>query len=325
MGISVRTSTLSPVTAYGNVINVDFSSDVGSGERVLAYSVALSYFRFQWATDSHNSFADVGQIGITLVPNLTGNTVSITANMVLTDYDGSGAAEPADAGNDGRESYVRVTVIAYIASSDNNAYAVLGTAYGVNGSTPAVPISPSGVPLTYAFISGFNATASSAAGMKSLNVSVSAGTASNNSVPLTGACSTVGDNGTTTGTVDVGVLSTPNTSFGVNLLSNLSWSKPDEENGMSCAFSTTFPLSAGQSIAHAGVILQKLFLTFDDPHSVEYLEAGVTTDPLTISGGTVSGSLILNLYKNGAWPDEYWIDKSSTLTAYVVAQLTTAS
>src|SRR6266480_1028823 len=130
MGISVRMVYM-PYTSYmtmaGMQMAFDFSADVGAGESILAHTLGLSFFQVRYATDSGETSEQIGQMGVTMVPNQIGNVIYYTANLFLTDFDGSGGCEAQDVS--GQNSYVWATCVAYIGTSLSDQTAVLCTAY----------------------------------------------------------------------------------------------------------------------------------------------------------------------------------------------------
>jgi hypothetical protein len=324
-GISVRlymTPYADFLNAAGTQMVLDFSGDVNvnEGESVLAYTVGLSFFQVRYATDSSESSENMGQMAVSLIPNLVNNTVYVTANLILTDFDGSGASEYQDVSD--RNSYVCVTGIAYIGTSLSDQTAVLCTAYDLSGagtSSTDITINSSEEVQNLYFLSGFDVYFSPKGQNSEPNgFSVSTGsnisgsTASlNGKVALTNSMSS-------DGTVDVGFLST----LGVNNYAikewSSTWSSANSSGIQTAGISETFTIPTGYStISNAGLVIQKVDLSVGKDHHIQMVEFGLLSGGLTISGDTVTGTMGVNMY--GERDGNYYLD-SGDLTAYLIVQ-----
>ncbi|MFL6276567.1 MAG: hypothetical protein ACJ74G_15365 [Blastocatellia bacterium] len=323
-GISVRLVEMdysSYVTVAGTQISLDFSSDVGEGESVLAYTVGLSFFQVRYATDSSESSEDIGQMGVSLVPNQVGNTVYVTVNQILTDFDGSGASENQDVS--GRNSYVWITGIAYIGTSLSNQTAIVCTAYDLPStgtSSPGIAINSSvGVDNNY-FLSGFDVYFSPKGGSAEpdgFSVSASANISSSIAT-LNGKVALDTSGQSSTGSVDVGFMST----FGVNNYAVKEWSntwgKASNSNFQTASLSESFTIPEGYTkISNAGLLLQKVDLSVGNDHHIQEIGFGVVDNGLTISGDTVTGTLGVSMW--GDRDGNYYLN-SGDLTAYLIVQ-----
>lgn len=309
-------------TAAGSVLQFDFSEDVGADETVLSYTLGLNSFQAQYATDSPDASEPVGQMGVTLIPNLVGNKLYVTANIILTNFDGSSASENQDVS--GRNSYVGVTAIAFIGTSlPANQTAVLCTAYELSGAgtnSPTILTSSSQDASPSYFLSGFDVSVSPLGNTNepsgfSFETSING----RGSVELSGKVSLANKN-SSTGTVDVGLLSTDETinNYGTQPFS-YSCGSQKSPTGSGASLQATFSIPSGySSITNAALLIQSVDLTFDAAHYLQVLQFGINnaSEP-SISGDQVSYSIGLNMFGNR--DGDYHLH-SGQITGIVIAQ-----
>ncbi|RKH81436.1 hypothetical protein D7Y21_30310 [Corallococcus sp. AB045] len=325
MRICVKTAVMPKNKTWASPMKVDFSEDLLPGERVLGAMAGLSYFRLYYADNGSTSEA-VGQASVTLVPNLTEDAVHVTASLVMTNYNGADAACSTD--GSGHDSFVRITVVAVLGLMNPAYQAVAGNLYGLSGQWgEAIPIASASAEAR-AFLAGFYIAGSSAKEVSSLSFTSSVEKPGGAQAKVSGKAAQSGDE-ERTGTADVAFLSTDGvTSYRVLSIDTASskWTEVDDErDGVTCAFSVTPTLNAGETVRRAGVLLQNVNINFerDKTSDLELFEAGVTSDTLSISNGkTISGTLILNIFNSRAG-DDYGIapPPTSNLTAFVIAEI----
>lgn len=324
MRICVKTAVMPKEKTWGSPIRVDFSDDLFEGERVLAAMVGLSYFRAYYA-DNGSTSEPVGQLSVTLVPNLEDEAVLVTANLVMTNYTGGEAASSTD--GEGHDSFVRITVVAALGVTLSGNQVVAGNLSGLAGDWDApIPIASQSAEAR-AFLSGFFIAGGSAMEVSSLSLTTSAARPGGAVATVSGTASLSGEE-ERSGTADVAFLSTDGvTTYRVLSINTNSdkWSEISESLGVKCDFSVKPTLSEGESVGRAGVLLQNVTLDFesDKKSDVELFEAGVTSDDLTFAtDGTISGTLIMNIF-NSRTGDDYGIQPppTSNLTAFVVAEI----
>lgn len=318
-------------TSYGTGLTFDFSEDVGEGNSILAYSVGLSGFQVFYATQSNESYENVQQFSINLVPNLINNTVVVTANIVLTDYDGDAASEAQDVSD--RQSYAIVTVIAIAGKTATNDWALVNifgqAAASTSPGSPNIPI-PASPQFNSAFISGFNFAYESGNGHGVLglyaNVSSTAGTQSN-SVSLSGEVTMDADNNYSNNTslIDLGLIAA--TTPGSGEMQNFqivgvspTWNSPDSGYGITGSFTQTISdIPSGYQISNAAFLMTKIDLHYgnNNYHNLGTIAAGLQhATTVTVSGNTLTGSLVMNVYADE--PTERVIDSGSSLSGFVV-------
>jgi hypothetical protein len=325
-GISVRMVYM-PYTSYMTIAGMqmvfDFSKDVSAGESILAYTVGLSFYQVRYATDSSDSSEEVGQMGVTMVPNLVGKMIYYTANLILTDFDGSGGAEQQDAGG-GRNSYVWATCVAYIGTSLSDQTAVLCTAYDLtSSSSPNISISAN-EPLNYCFISGFDVYISPK-GESQEPIEFSATANSNISgtdLTLSGDIELT-SGGSSTGTMDIGLISTSGiTNFAIATPA-ITWGDTDGQNGQTASISHEFTIPEGYNeIAYVGLLINNVTLSLGNAHHVQEVEFGLLSGGLTTTGSTVSGDIVINMW--GDRDGHYYLD-SGSMTVYLIVQFGSTS
>jgi hypothetical protein len=328
-GISVRMAQM-PYTEYitvaGTLLAFDFSDDVGTGEQVLAFSVGLSFFQVEYATNSKNSSESVAQMAVSLVPNLVGNVVYSTANLILTDFGGDGAGEPQD--YPALTSYIWATCIAYIGTSDAGQTAVLGTGYdlisGVS-SPDSITIGSDRSASPLCFLSGFDVYFTPKGNKSSPGgFSASAGFNQNaaNSITLNGTV-TLSGSASSGGTVDVGYLSTI---AGVDNYTvvplSFEWSTTNDQIGRTAPINQSITIPAGYSQIKSnglGLLIQSVTLSLSGNQYIHEIDFGLTGYGLTLDSqtNTVSGIVEINMWgeRNG----NFYLD-SGDLIAYLIVQ-----
>lgn len=325
-GISVRSAFMTfglprvLDVAAGAQLQFDFSADVGEDETVLAYTFGLSSFQAQYATNSQEASEPVGQMGVTLIPNLVGSTLYVTANIILTNFGGSGAAEPQDVS--GRCSYVGVAAIAYIGTSlPAEQAAVLCTAYELSGTGTNSPtiLTSSSPQAPNQFLSGFDVYVSPLGNTNEPSeFSVSTACMGTGLVTLSGKIA-LANKDSSAGTVDMGLISTNGIdNYGVQPFS-FSCGSQSGPTGWGASQQATFSIPEGySSIANAAVLIQSVDLTMSAAHYLQVLQFGINNagEP-SINGDQVSYSLGLNMFGNR--DGDYHL-QSGKITGFVIAQ-----
>jgi hypothetical protein len=316
-----------PMTSYGYSLIFDFTEQIPEGQQILAYSVGLSGFSVQYATQSNSSSEEVQQFGIGLVPSLvSGSVVSVACNLLLTDYDGDATSEKQDVS--GRESYAIVTVIAIIGTSPTNDWTLTNIFSQKSGASSGnIPAFATNAACSGQYIAGFDFLYSGN-GTQEVNgfqftTSSLAGNPNTN-VILSGDVSMTTDSKYDySATVSLGFLAFENVSqgqvLGVDMVTpTFSWSDPDDSSGMTGAFSASIDVPAGYEIAQAAFLMSYIYLDFKNYHDLGIIAAGLTSDAdLTVSNNQVSGSLIMNLYANES-VGKYGIQKDSSINGWVL-------
>lgn len=320
MGISVRMVYM-PYTDYMTIAGMqmafDFTEDVGEGESILAHTIGLSFFQVRYATNSSEGSEEIGEVGVTMVPNQVGSVIYYTPNLILTDFDGDGGSEYQDVS--GRNSYVWATCVAYIGTSLSDQTAVLCTAYGLDStSSPVITLNPN-KPYNNYFISGFNVYISPKGDteqISQISISASSNTSGSN-ITLSGDAS-ITSSGSSAGTVDVGLISTYGIDNYAVAIPTVTFGSTNDESGQTADISSTFTIPEGYSqIAYAGLLLNNVTLTMGGNYYVQEIEFGLLSGGLTISGNTVSGTVTVNLWNDR---DTNHYLSSGSLDVYLIVQ-----
>jgi hypothetical protein len=337
----VQTQQMSdPMTSYGKSLVFDFSKlpngqPVPDGQQILAYSVALSGFQAQYATQSNSSDEQVQQFAVGLVPNLVGSQVIVTSNVVLADYDGDAASETQDV--DGRESYAIVTVIAIIGTTPTNDWTVTNVFWLSSGadSVNNIPSFTNNMACSGQYVAGFDFlyTGNTKHEINGFKLSTSSNTGDTNTdVVLSGAVTMSTDSKYDGGgTVSLGFLAFENPSEGVTLgvdivTPTFSWDDPDDSNGITGSFTADIDVPPNYQISQAAFLLSYIYLDFKDYHDLGIIAAGVTDTTINIdnTNNQVSGSLIMNLYSDEGI-SKYSIQKDSSMNGLVLVTFEPAS
>lgn len=336
--VLVQTQKMSdPMTSYGMSLVFDFSTQISAGQMILAYSVALSGFSVQYATQSTVSDEQVQQFGIGLVPNLVGNQVTVACNILLADYDGDAASETQDVS--GRESYAVVTVIAIVGTAPTNNWTVTNAFWVPSGKdTVSIPSYTNNMACSGWYIAGFDylysdKTKHQINGFK-LGTSSNAGDPST-SVMLSGNITmSTDDHYSGNGTLGFGFLAFENPSagqvLGVEIVTvpNPSWSMDSKgSNGMTATFTADITVPSGYQISQAAFLMSSIDLDFKDYHDLAIIAAGQTDAALNIdnTNNQVSGSLQMNLYSDEGLGGTYRIQTDSELEGLVLVVFEPAS
>jgi hypothetical protein len=320
MGISVRMANM-PYTGYMTIAGMqmafDFSDDVSEGESILAYTVGLSFFQVRYATDSSEASEQVGQVGVTMIPNQIGNVIYYTPNLMFTDFDGSGGSEPQDCS--GRNSYVWATCVAYIGTSLSDYTAVLCTAYDQTSSSSSPITISSDEPSNYCFIAGFDVYASP----MGQSQQISELTISANSNPSTGSITVNGgismtSSASSAGTVDIGLISTSGIDNFAIVEPTVSLGSTNGESGQEAYISYDFTIPEGYSkISNAGLLINNVSMSLSKEDYVQEIEFGLLTGGLIISDSTVSGTIAVNMWNDR--DSNKYLD-SGSIVVYLIAQ-----
>ncbi|HBB93877.1 MAG TPA: hypothetical protein DC054_00665 [Blastocatellia bacterium] len=329
VNVLVQTQKMSdPMTSYGKSLVFDFSTQIPAEQMILAYSVALSGFSVQYATQSTVSDERVQQFAIGLVPNLVGNQVIVASNILLTDYNGDAASENQDVS--GRESYAIVTVIAIIGTSPTNSWTVTNAFWITSGKdTVSIPSYTNNLAYSQQYIAGFDFSFGSNQQQLNgfqLDTSFASGDP-NTSVILSGTVNMSINSDKGLGTVGLGFLAFESPPSGQELgvaivpVPNPSWSMDSKgSNGMTATFTADITVPSGYQIApQAAYLMSSIYLDFKDYHDLAIIAAGLTNATLTVDNNNnqVSGSLQMNLYSDEGI-STYRIQSDSKLGGWVL-------
>ena len=315
--LSIGSALQSTNNPFAQPVRFDFSENVGSGEQVLAYAVAMSGFMLNYDTDSDYWAEPAGRAAVNLVPNLVGNVLQVDGNVVLTDFDDDSARSTP--GDGSPVSGAQITAIALIDSSEGGGF-VLGNAFGMPSGQNSPPITVAGNTDNQVFIAGFsvqgqNGSAGSIAGF---SVGSSVGEPIQQAVNVTGTVGMAEMN--TTGTVDIGLLSVPaggNQNFGVQPAA-ITWGAPNGGDGMLGSLSATFQVPASKKIVAAALLLESVDIVYEDTAEIQQISALQKGD-LQVDGSTVTGQFVLNMY-NPDFGARTYISATSTASIFVIAQ-----
>ncbi|MGQ5260942.1 hypothetical protein ACTWLT_09325 [Micromonospora sp. ZYX-F-536] len=315
--LSVRTQAMPDANPFASPVVFDFTADIDSGEQILAYAVAMSGFVLNYQTNSAWWAEDAGAVGVSLTPNLIGTVVAVGGNVMLTDYDGDSAIDPPNS-DSGPGSVAQVSVLAVIGTPYTSA-PVCATAFGLTSGqdSSVVPIGDNTTSL--AFLSGFSVAASDGTGeIGGLTLASSVASPVGNQVTVNGSVGLT--NFSTTGTVDVGLLS-----YGADLVgfdvqaASVTWLLPEGQQGMTGVFFVDFTIPSGySSVAQAALLLQDVSIVYDDTAEFQLIQVMQAGD-LSINACTVSGSVVLNLFNPDTGAHHY-ICGDSSATLSVIAQ-----
>ena len=319
--IAVRMNSTPEATSFASPVVLDFSADVGEGESILAYTIALSGFamEFDVSTDVPGA-RKLGRTAITLIPNLVGNAVYVTGDLVLTDYDGNCATQAIS----GKE-YSSVAVITAIALIGNAAERssdgfVLGNVFGLASGTSTPNINVQSNSTNWGLISGFSAQANQdiPAEISGLDIKAVVNQApGSDALTITATCETP-EGPNVNGNADVAVLSIPNGISGsfqiVN--ANVTWSEPTKEGKLGTIVAVFDEMPEGQSIQNYGVLLEEIYLTYDTQAKFQVL---VALSALLPAGNMITGLVTLNIHDGNIF-NHHYISHASYVTAYLIAQ-----
>jgi hypothetical protein len=327
MALQVVTHSLSsPRIAFGQ--SIPFVFDLSGGAAIISYAVVLGAFDLRYATDSSHDSEPVGQVAVRLIPNLIGDTVLVTPQLLLTDGNGSATSEDQDVS--GRVSTLTASVIAWVSTSVPASQTLqLLNAYGIQSDAPATVTINSAA--TYkSFLTGFAASFSDdSVDLNGLSVSTSSSVENGSAMTLESTTTLQGSSAAPDSFADVGLVSFTSAVSGLALLSaTASFSDANEKSGITGTLSATIDIPSGFSKIVAAVPLIESFSTSFKSGStaqIAELAAGITGGP-GFPGGTTfpiteSGTQTWNLYFN-IWGDRgsnTYID-TAALTAQVLVQ-----
>jgi hypothetical protein len=332
VNVLVQTQKMSdPMTSYGMSLVFDFSSQIPSGQMILAYSVGLSGFSVQYATQSMVSDEQVQQFGIGLVPNLVGNQVVVACNILLADYGGDAASETQDVS--GRESYAVVTVIAIVGTAPTNNWTVTNAFWvPLDNDTVSIPSYSNNMACSGEYIAGFDYlfsgnTKHQINGFK-LGTSSNSGDP-NTSVMLSGSLTmSTDDSYSGNGTLGLGFVAFENPPAGqvlgvvipTVLNSDLTWSMDSNgSNGMTTTYIANIDVPDGYKISQAAYLMSSVYLDFGEYHDLAIIAAGQSSAAVDIGVGQVTVSLQMNLYSDEGLGGTYRIQSSSQLDGLILA------
>lgn len=315
MAIYVQSKQTTATTAFGRPLLFDFGT-LPATEQIQAYIVGLSYFRFQYETNSSRSEEQVGRIRVSLVPFVRdGDKLAVNVNMVLTDFDGDTASNT--------ESYAVVTAVAYTATGLTNQDVVMTTAYAVDNTAPSsITVSTSATPV-HSFVGGFDVSTGTSNSSKigSIAVTTSAGTPTSGAITPTGSVSLGGVSPASVGTVDVAILAVDLgtiTDMAVQPATIPSaWTGPNGTSGLTNTATADFGSSV--TVDSAVFLLDSFDVQLSNTtDKFAVVEVGIT-DAVTVTpkGSTVSVPLILNIYRESG----DYVSSSSTLSGSFIAQI----
>lgn len=321
---AITKSTTTPIITFAQPMT--FTFDVASNEAILGYTVALSYFDLRYGTNSPHNSEEVAQVAVRLIPNLIGNTILITPQMLLANGSGAAAAENQD--DSGRESTVTVTVVALVGTSPpvNNSLQLLN-AYNIHDAAPPITVNASAY--FHAFLAGFAASFSGEdREISTLSASVSASVNNGTELTLQASTALVGGSTASNYFADTGLVAFTRDIAGMALVdATVSIGSANKSNGATGTLSANLAIPAGFNRIVAAVPLINAFsIGYDgDSYTVAELAAGITSGPgfpggsawpLTASG-TQTWGLRLNIW-NDRMSNQYM--EKATLTAKVLVQ-----
>ncbi|APR79634.1 Hypothetical protein A7982_04981 [Minicystis rosea] len=327
MALQVITQTMSsPNIVFGQTL--PFTFDLSGGGAIISYAVALSSFDLRFATDSSHDSEPVGQVAVRLVPNLVGDTVLVTPQLLLSDGNGSAGSESQDVS--GRTSTLTASVLAWVSTSVPASQTLqLLNAYGIQSDAPA-PVTINSAATYKAFLTGFAASFSDdAVDLNGLSVSASSSVENGTALTLESTTSLQGDSTAPDSFADVGLVSFTSAVSGLALVSaTASFNDANEKSGISGTLSATIDIPSGfTKIVAAVPLIESFSASFKNSSTAQIAElaAGVTGGP-GFPGGTTfpiteSGTQTWSLYFN-IWGDRgsnTYID-TAALTAQVLVQ-----
>jgi hypothetical protein len=318
--IKVKTGNQPGTNPFAQPLCFDFSEDVGSGERVVAYALGLSGFRLNYQTNAAYWARYLGQLEVSLVPNLIGAKLHVDCNIAMSDFDGSWARSLTDAPDPHDPPCgAQVTAIAVIDSSSGAV--VAGNAYGLPSGKSSPSVSVGANTDNYAFLAGFSVRAASPGSIDGLSLATSVSPPAQQEVQVTGSVAT--SSLETTGAVDVGLLSVPSSSASNVAVEHaqIVKSQVDGEYGLPATLSASFDVPAGQHIVQAALLLESVDVVYGSTAAFQLISALLAND-LTWSGSTVTGSFWMNILNPDAGAREY-ISSTSTFSPLVIAEFST--
>lgn len=315
---------------FGTLSHFDFSSHMGEGQQILAYALVLT--RFDLYVENPYSLqgpsVDISRLAVSLVPNLVGNSIYVTANGILN----GSAEEVMEPTNDSSDdSHITYSVIAYIDSpySSSNTVA-LKQAYGLpNGSTSSTIYGTPG-DMIASFISGFTTGYSSDKSIKGLRLVASYTTPQDQTTTLTAKAALVHDDDESPlGQLDMGLIALGNAdALGTVLvdLDDLDWDSPDGKHGMSCTVKKTVTTPKGfTTLDDAVVLMQNIHLVYGSgggkDRAIQQVDVGTKSISWTQNGNSyeITLELRLNIWEHSNGHHNY-VNKDSNLTAQLLVQ-----
>ena len=326
MALQVITQTMSsPNITFGQTL--PFTFDLSGGGAIISYAVALGAFDLRFATDSGHDSEPVGQLAVRLVPNLVGDTVLVTPQLLMSDGNGSAASEDQDVS--GRTSTLTVSVLAWVATSPPAGQTLqLLNAFGIQADAPA-PVAIDSSAIYKSFLTGFAASFSDDAdSINSLSVSTTASVENSSSLTLESTTTLQGSSAASSAFADVGLVSFTSAVTGLALVdATATFNDADGKSGMTGSLTATIDIPSGFTrIAAAVPLIESFSVSFKGSSTAQIAElaAGITGGPGfggTTFPITTSGTQTWNLYAN-IWGDRgsnTYID-SAGLTAKVLVQ-----
>lgn len=316
LSLSVRTASTAGISAIGETLVFDFSSDVTSGNSILNYGVALSGFLLNYETNSSDWAEQMGMLTVNFAPNLIGTRLYVMANAIMTDYDGDAGHAPST-DNSNPACTIQATAIALIGSSIESPAVVLGNLYDIGNGQSSSPIKIGQDYFYGAFLSGFSLAASggSAGSVSSLSFAVT-DNVTQDELTVT-ASTSVGSMGTV-GSVDALLFAAPTTLTGFQIVPvNIEFQAPDGNQGMTGSFLAEFDPPDGLKILNCGLLLQNVNIIYGDNAQFQVLSSsGFTFPPIH---NNVAGLYTLNIY-NPDFGARTYISSNSSVIMYAIAQ-----
>lgn len=320
------TKTLSPC---GETLAFDFSGVATGGNSILGYGVALSGFVLGFVTTSVYWAEDVAQMQVCLVPNLIGNTLQVTVNAYITDFDDDGPMpQTVDANTLGCQAQVSAFALVGPASDAANG-CVVGNSYAMKPSNYTQMVGSN--TQNYNFLSGFNFVNSgsdtSGIEISELNISSTTTMGGTGQVTLnTGAATD--PSSSLTGTVDVLTMSIDTADNFV--VSPCVWAnaQQDDEQGLRGTLTATFNFAYDDSVTYNYVpVLTSLNVELIDCDKNETREietvgamiTGLATINKSQNSFTISWPYALYLFNPDSGTSSYQSGQS-TVTAYAILQ-----
>lgn len=300
---TLAAQSVSGSSIFASAQAIDFSSQ---GTQVLAAAYALGGFDFTYQTSSTAQAKSLGQLSAGIVGSQAGGRFQLSGNLVLTDFNGNGAAPT---------SQLQMAALALLGSS--NAGVTLLTQYGLASGQSSPVINVGSATVACPFIAGFSAVSGTgqSEGISGLTVKTGFDLQQGD---LTLSASLSAGSDAISGTVDVGLLAfTPGSSFDVQP-ATFTWGSPNEMEGMQGSWYAEFTIPPGKSRISAVIpLLQTVAISYDDDSGAFETVSAVLTNGPHVEGTYVSGTYVLNIYDHDLAAHKY-IDSSSSLDLMIL-------
>jgi hypothetical protein len=320
--LSITSASTVGLSPFGEVLNFDFSAAASqAGGQVLAYAVGLTGFCLNYQTNSPFWAEEMALLQVSLVPNLVGNVLYVSANALMSDYDGD-AARPAAGGPGDPATTVQAIAVALVGTSYPSPpnEVVLGNYYQIpDKQSTSPPVSSN--PAWATGLSGFSLVSPSGSGtVKGLSLGAP-GTLGSHEVTITSTAYV--NDFAVAGAVDAFIVAAPQELNLSTCNASISWGSTNGQEGLTGSLQASPILQKGQTIVSAFALLTSLTIVYVGPADFQLVSASLV-GPLTIKDGSVTGQFNLNMY-NPDFTHRTYIDSSSTASIMVLAQTAPSS